>query len=296
MFSYVAYGLSIHSALPLPELLAGGAAADVTIRPGRVALPPQASPDKSSYVAAPEEIYLYWPRVGSFQIREGREIVVDAARGAAAGLVRLNLLGVGLAVLLHQRGQLVLHGSAVAIGAGAAVFLGASGAGKSTTAAALVARGHRLLSDDVVALTQAPEQPWVQPAFPQIKLWPEAAQALGKHPAALDELHPLIEKRADRPVDDFGREPTVLLRIYVLDHEERQAVLPLRASAGLAELVRHSYCAGLLGYGGAGGHFQQCAALVRQVRVQRLVRPRDLGALASLAELVEQDLSDEQSS
>ena len=45
--------------------------------------------------------------------------------------------GLGISILLHQRGYVTLHASCVNLGSGAVAFLGDSTAGKSFIAAAL---------------------------------------------------------------------------------------------------------------------------------------------------------------
>jgi hypothetical protein len=94
-------------------------------------------------------------------------------------VLRLYLLGPALGVLLQQRGLLVLHASAVAIGERVVAFVGESGWGKSTTAAALERRGHTVVADDVCALhLRGSEDPLVFPAIPRLKL--DAAPALAR--------------------------------------------------------------------------------------------------------------------
>ena len=101
----------------------------------------------------------------------------------AVDLLRLYLLGPALALLLHQRGFLVLHASAVSLDGGVVAFLGHSGHGKSTTAATLHARGAAIVADDVVAVDLgAPGGPAALPGFPLLKLWPDAVTALGENP------------------------------------------------------------------------------------------------------------------
>ncbi|TGV75989.1 serine kinase, partial [Mesorhizobium sp. M2D.F.Ca.ET.145.01.1.1] len=99
-----------------------------------------------------------------------------------------------LARLLHQRGLLVLHASAIAVTGRGAIFMGDKGAGKSTTASALIRAGHDLLTDDVVALDLAnPNQPMIVPGFPQIKLAADAAAAISLGQAQVrPQVHPAI--------------------------------------------------------------------------------------------------------
>src|SRR5205085_11497996 len=103
-------------------------------------------------VGANGEIYERFADAGAFLMRAGREIVVDPAEGVSGDVLRLYLLGPVLALALHQRGWLMLHASAVAMGQQAVAFLGGSGWGKSTMAGVLHQRGHALVADDFVAV------------------------------------------------------------------------------------------------------------------------------------------------
>jgi hypothetical protein len=114
------------------------------------------------------------PGIGTFLVRDGREILVDPDPDAGDALLQLALLGPVLAALLQQRGDLVLHASAVEIDGAAVGFLGGRGAGKSTMAAALLRRGYPLLTDDILAVSLEDGSPRVLPGFPQLKLWPDA--------------------------------------------------------------------------------------------------------------------------
>lgn len=109
--------------------------------------------------------------VGRFLVRDRRTIDVDIDPAFDLRLIGLPLFGPVMACLLHRQGLLVLHGSAVAIGGEAHVFLGDKGSGKSTTAAALIAAGFPLVADDVVALDRLEDgRLAVRAAFPAMKL------------------------------------------------------------------------------------------------------------------------------
>jgi hypothetical protein len=290
MFSYVAYGLQIASALRLPELPEGEGAPDVVIHLGRLD-PPAGVPDDPARAAWADArtVHFYLPGIGTFLVRDGREIIVDPAPGASPQLLRLVILEPASALLLHQRGFLVLHASAVALGGAAVGFLGAPGQGKSTTAAALVARGHPLLADDVLVVRTDTAAPVVHPGYPQLKLWPETALTIGEAPEGLFELHPLIHKRLRRAAEGFSSAPLPLRALYLLADGPVFAREPVRTREALIELVRNSYCARLLKTGGALEHFRQCASLAERGAVHRLLRPRDLSALPALVRLLEQD-------
>src|SRR5262249_24053304 len=149
-----------------------GANADIVLKTGPVDWEPSFRSLQDSWSFADDDAYLFWHQLGKFRVRGGMEVTIDALPGIDDALIRLPLLGTVLAVLLHQRGLLTLHASAVEINGQAAAFIGTKGAGKSTIAAMLHARGHRLIADDIVAMDLTdPQKPLLLPGFPQFKLW-----------------------------------------------------------------------------------------------------------------------------
>jgi hypothetical protein len=292
---FAAYGMNIRSFIPLPELVAGKGVADVLIRLGSCAdFSPSDAAGKDYFCPNPEETYLFRQDMGTILVREGREIVVDPAPGVKDQVLRLFILGPALAALLHQRGLLVLHASAVSVAGEVVAFMGRSGWGKSTTAAALYGRGHSIVADDVTAVKVETDAgfPVVFPGFPQLKLWPEAAAAsVGDVPETLPRLDPRWDKRARRVGREFPLSPLPLKRIYVLDEGETHDIKPLLPQEALVELIKHSYCARLLQGTGPSSHFLQCSRIVNSVTVSSLSRHRSLLELSDLARLIEEDLA-----
>jgi hypothetical protein len=168
-------------------------------------------------------------------------------------------------------------------------FLGASGQGKSTIAAALEARGHPLVADDVVAVDpgHAPA-PLVPPGIPQLKLWPDAVTALGGRPDALPRVHPTEDKRARIP-GNVAPGALPLRGCYVLADGDALEIEPLGGHPAVFELVQHSYVAPALASLVTAAHLARCVRLAAAVPVRRLRRPRALGGLAALAEAIERD-------
>ena len=296
MFSYVAYGLGIRSELPLPELVRSEEVADVIIRLGSVErLPSNLCGTGVGFRVTSEGVYHYLEDVGAFLVRSGREIIVDPVQGVEEGVLRLCILGFVLGVLLHQRGLLVLHASAITVNGGTVVFLGGSGWGKSTTAAALHACGHSIVADDVVALDASDNGiPLVLPALPRLKLCHEAAAYLGYDLDKLTIFDQQDERLECSIPHEFTHTPLPLRRIYVLAEGTNQEVEPLRPQEAFVELVRHSYppvVRLLEATGAAASHFHQCACLASCVPICRLKRQLSLSALPGLLRLIEEDLA-----
>jgi hypothetical protein len=92
------------------------------------------------------------PYYGAFHVAADGSEIVCAPNDLPSWLWQRFLIAqpLPLAALLH--GYEPLHASAVAIGGQALLFMGTSGAGKSSVALHLTARGATFLADDVTAL------------------------------------------------------------------------------------------------------------------------------------------------
>ena len=301
MYSYTAYGLNIASDFSLPELQSSteNLEADLIIRRGKVDWSlPQPLESWSYFHLDGDSAYLCWQVVGKFLVRAGKEIIVEPFANVEEQVIRLPLLGSVLAMVLHQRQFLILHGSAVAINDGAAIFVGAKGQGKSTMTATLYGRGHQLITDDVAALTVDDfGVHTLIPGFPQIKLWPEAVKAaLGDEAETLRKIHPKVEKRARPTLERFSTTPLTVKKIYVLGTGTTPQIKPLQPQDAVASLIANSFIPMLLGKEfrrdrQTALHFHQCANLAKSLPVCRLERLRSLELLDTIARLVEEDLA-----
>jgi hypothetical protein len=294
MHTYFAYGLGIHSALPLPEFQAiAGVEADVVIRYDALADHRPSTVSSSQHCFTPEAAYLRWDKVAIFRVVQGKEIVIAPFPGADKAQIRLHLSSV-MAVLLHQRQYFVLHASAIAIEGNVVAFVGEKGKGKSTIAAMLYGRGHELVADDIVAVDMR-DRLMVAPGFPQLNLWSDAVvSTLAQDPETLPRLDARYDKHALPVTERFCQTVLPLKRIYVLSEGTAPAIKPLELQAALKQIFTHWYLADvanqLLKGESAALHLRQCATLVRQIPVQKLERPRALSLLPQIAQLIEGDL------
>lgn len=294
---YFAFGLNIRSQIALPELCeARFDRPDVRIRL-RPTSPDFPAPDAPwDYHFEPGLAWMSWPPVGRATMTGDHEVEIEPAPGVESRLLPFPILGPVLSYLLHLRGKLVLHGSAVAIGGRGFVFLGDKRAGKSTTAATLVAAGHPLLTDDVVAVDlEAPLEPRILPAFPQLKLSEEASAALTlKDSEALPLVMPGFEKRQHRLSSSFHPEPVPVDAVCVLKRGEELRLRPLPALDSVKALMRFSH---LVNRGDAiftpeakARHLRQCATVAAAARIYELTVPSALDALWAVTPLLEREL------
>lgn len=238
--------------------------------------------------------------VGRFLVAGGRRIQVDPDLGVLPDEIAGVLHGVVLVALLWQRGHLVLHGASVEISGRGVLFVGPPGCGKSSLAAALVARGHRVLTDDVCALTVRQEGvPSVVPGTPFVRLWDDALDALGVPTAGLRRIETRFADPAGRakyfyPGSLPGSE-TPLVRIYHLaPGSGAPAISPVAGALRMSTLMNATYRADVAdALGVRDARFRQCASVARTVGFARLRRPDDLSGLSELARMVEEDVRKE---
>ncbi|MBW4596886.1 MAG: serine kinase [Brasilonema angustatum HA4187-MV1] len=297
MFAYSAYNLYIHSELAFPELMPGETMPEITRQQPDVVISKGQIGDFESEAAdgglrLVGFLKLENSTVGRFLVEFGHKIVVEPDPGIDEDLLRPFILGPALAVLLRQRGLLVLHASSIAVKGGAIAFLGHSGWGKSTLAEAFHTKGYSIFTDDVMAVKMDTDEPIVFPGFPQVKLWSDAATSLGHTPENLPLLHSMTEKLVYRFSEGFCEKPLPLKRLYVLDKGTQHSIEePLHPANAFMELVRYSRAVNLLQTPDfTKTHFDQCQKLVKQISVCRLRRQFSLDALPDLVKLIEEDI------
>ena len=296
MSFYSAYGLTVDSALPLPDLPSGRGEADLRISLGPTSrLATQNVPGIQCLVATATRVHLSWRSVGELVIGGGNQIEITPALDADEEALRLFVVGAGFGVLLHQRGLLVLHGSAVVIDGGVVGFLGAKGWGKSTTAMALRRRGHPVLSDELIAIRfDGENRAVVLPGSSPLKLWSDALTSVGVDPDKAVPVRPGLKKYFV-PESSMVDTELPLRSLCLLHMGDALSMKPVSASEAFFGIVPHVYVSrfgtGFLKATGAARTFIQLNSLLKRVAVMRLQRRRDLNQLPEIAELVERQNS-----
>jgi hypothetical protein len=303
-FHYSAFGLSLHSNLPVPGLIPADLAAtghEVHVHLG--ALPPVATavprtPEELAYASSNvsesgEPALRVWRAAGGalFRLsyasgmqfwldRRGREIWASWPETSSLNDAATYLLGPVLGVLLRLRGIVCIHASAIAVGGIAVAFVGPAGAGKSTTAAIFAQRGCGVLSDDIVALAEERDTFLVLPAYPHVCLWPDSVGMLYGSPDRLPRFVPDWEKRCLALGRDeelkFAQRALPLGAIYLLRERTSRAQLgSVPLPAAFMVLVANSYATQILDRQMRAKEFDVLSRLVPQVPIYSLNAPRD---------------------
>jgi hypothetical protein len=291
-FCYSYHGLNVSSELRLPEWSLFEKTEPKTYPDVLISV------DRTQSVETPAarvgEYRFFAEGAGWFSVKRGREIAIAPCTGHITRRLRLFLTGSAWGALLYQRGILPIHASAVQTDAGALMFCGRRGQGKSTMAAFLADRGYKLISDDMCCISMSNmDFPLIFPSVPRFKLWNDSIRELG--------WNPKDPKRDPQRVDKFHyfrpsmavNTPLPVAAICLLGWGSPR----LGSLGGFTALHRFLNAATwrgdlLLAAGFPSKHFGTCAELVRRIPVWDLRRSREFSALPETFELIKRQLID----
>ena len=237
--------------------------------------------------AAPDFFIIDWGSIGVCLIEGGTDVTFEVGKDVLERDLIPLITGPILAVLLHQRGKLVLHASAVNINGCAAVFLGNKGYGKSTLAAHLQSRGYPLISDDMVPVSFTGDRAETIAGYPQIRLLPDSVESIGLDPESMPQVNTWIRKRDFVPYGDFTSEPIDLGCIFILSVSDNVALQQLNPYSAFIEIANNTYTGAFLEQtDNVGAHFKHCEQLLRSVPVFTLSRPHDFSRMPEIVDLI----------
>ena len=217
-YRYQVFGLSIDSDLEFSELpLRLGSNPDVKIHAGIVPTNLENVEKRGKqFQINRDQCLFFYPKIGSFLVNGGNELVYSILQDADLDIVRLILMGPLLSDLLLRRGMILLHASAVLVEGQAWLFAGPSGVGKSTTAAILAGDGQKLISDDVSVIQFSQDEvPQVYESSPGIKLWEDSFQHL------IGSLPVIKKKLVGKKLDTYEK------HVYIFDKQISPSAYPI---------------------------------------------------------------------
>lgn len=294
-YHYQAFGLHIHSEIEFPNLPVSQpeGTPQVLIRVGQLPQQLPGAPSTRRYFQASQgKLLVLVKDLGRFLVEDGQRITFETSGGFDQANLRLALINLGLSVILHQRGALALHASAVATPNGAVLFCGERRAGKSTLAAGLHHRGWPLVCDDKAALYMDDGQITVVPSFPELRLWRDAIEHLGIK-AERAEKTPDTEKYNLGLQYGFHSTPLPLRAIYLLKPAVADEI-NLRQLNGMEKfqtIKQHTYINQFLkDLGLLPAHFSLASAIATQISIYEVTRPIHQNRLKALVARMDSEL------
>ncbi len=225
-----------------------------------------------------------WPGFARLRCaRDGSAATLAPAAGVSPVEIAKLRNGQVRALLRDLSGDLALHGSAVALGGRAVVFIGQDGAGKSTAAAEMcLTHGAQIFADDAVSLEVSARGIRVLPAERDHWLTRESCLALG---IAIRAGEATDDKTA-LPASNVAREPCSLALVVALhfDPSVTRAVLrPLRGVDAARMLLEAAIRFDVDDASARKRELEQITSIYHHAAFFDLVRPsRNPGCVASL--------------
>ena len=281
MYHYIMYGKKIYTDLHFRQLVpiepVTMEEANVVILEGKVSEEIKKGEKELPFSFGKEHSYLC-NKTMWYEVFDGRRIVYERKEGANEEYVRTYLLGFGLSFLLLQRGELVIHCSAVSKDGKAYLVAGESGSGKSTITKVLLDNGFTLMGDDTALVKMDENQvPMVYPAFPYQKLCRDIVDEKGLN---VEELI-LVDEEKDKylvPYDGkFSIEPVPFCGLFCLavgnvencrmeavSGVDKMQLLARNVFAG--RLLRKKFLTPEIGF--------ECFRIIGNVPVHMIIRPK----------------------
>jgi len=217
--------------------------------------------------------------VGSFYVRDGKEVEYIAETGADPDWVKLYLNGQVLVALLHQRKIINFHASSFIHDGRGIMVLGDTGAGKSSLTVSFALNGAEFLSDDLTPVIFREDKPCLWPLNREVKIRAGTAEQLkigneklreaeagtGKKylrlaPAVVENhpLHTVLRIETGKVGKPEFSEPSPAEKFSLL----RGEVCSWEILAGMSETEE--------------AYLHQLLEIVKQVKIVRVLRPVDI--------------------
>jgi len=288
---YSIFGINVYSDFLFPRipLIRGqNNFIDVKILTGNVNLPLNSLREGFSYKITENSIFRFWKDIGKFKIENGKIITVDVGACSHAKKEKITnyILGPVFASLLHQRNFYVLHASAFNVENDAVAFVGSPGVGKSTLAMAMHQLGCPIVTDDVLPVQiHYASQPQVHSTFQMIRLHTDSITELNYNFSTKGHFKNYIDVSKG-----FKNETLPLKLIYLLNRGEKLKITDLNIQKSLESILAYSFNLSLLKNEEMKLHLQQCANIVKKVKIRRLTIPHNYSLLDDVVKAIRNDI------
>ena len=230
---------------------------------------------------------------GTLLIQNGVQILYNEEALLDTKLLRESILGDGFGQAMYQRGDYMIHGSAVIYHNKVLMITGISGAGKSTLTLELLHQRAIFMADDTVAIRLDNQIAYAYPGYPQQKLCEDAAIAYGYH---ISDLIPISEERSKYAISMISnyhstrKVADILIGVEVGDVESVQ-ILEIVGSEKLKFLLDASYVYKVYKkFAIPYSEMLKCISIANQIKMYKLIRPRTGNTVVQQAAVINEML------
>lgn len=295
-YRYNCFGLKINSEIEFPELISDNddSEYDVEIKLGKnpehLEQPTQIA---VGYEIGVKQLLLRLEGVAFFLVTNGNSIIVDKRCEDCDNDVRLFILGTCLGTILLQKNILPLHASAFEYKGEAILICGNSGVGKSSTANSFRIEGHKMLTDDICAISFDHDKPCAISGYPQSKMWEDSLNALNVNLEGLETIRKEISKRKLPIRNSFYTGTLPIKRMYLLTKYNGKTIEVNEVTQGnkincVLKMTFRKYLIKDMKI--QVGHFINTTKFAEQVEIRRIRRPNDC-KIEDLKIFIENDIT-----
>ncbi len=293
------YGIRLDSEWPLPgSNLHQSPIGQVRLRRA----PPSVFPKPPSKVGwaylkkiADGSDYLRWRGQFEFLVSpDGHQVSARTINGSTHESFQAYFLTQALSFALVKQGIEPLHATAVVIHGGVVAFAADCGLGKSTLAAAFLAAGYPLLTDDLLVTQRRAREIIAFPGSPRIKLFRQIAhRILGKqfHGIPMNRL----TSKLIIPLNttSYQNYPAPLRTIYILQppSKSRVSIRSLSPRRALMALIANTSNPVSIDPARLSRQLRIFTKIVERVPVKSLSYPRNLSRLPDVIAAIEHDIT-----
>ena len=238
--------------------------------------------------------------LADFQVcLENRRIQCSPSQAVPPETLRHLVLDQVFPLLLSQRGEMVLHASAVVSPAGAIAFVGRTGLGKSTLAAYLAVNGFPLLTDDCLIIEHHDDYLCGYPLYPGLRLLPDAVRSVLNNLVGTEPSAAYSQKRRlgpDQSTIRFHAGPAPVARIYFLDATHSSSsgytsITPVSPRDAFVKLLHFTFLMDVTEPETLMREFQWLSRAATSTQYHQLSFRRDFRTLPEVRERILRDLA-----
>ena len=239
-----------------------------------------------------DTFHLDAPNIGTFVIDVlERTISIQCPSETEQTTIEHLLVDQVLPRCLAHDGSLIVHAAGVEVDGEVLMFLGESGQGKSSLAAAFQLSGQKILSDDCIEIAGSAGNVVAFPTYPSLRLLPDTLSRFFPDRLSTTQVADHSDKRRISVGSDFSpADGTPVRAIYLLEAQDPASdVLTIERvppSVGLVAVTRNLFKLDPTDLRRASLLLEKAAAVVNVVPVFTLRYPRDLGALPAHASTI----------
>jgi hypothetical protein len=296
MYTYVVYGLKLKSEIEFPELIGTESLSPYDPTPVEIFkgdVPHDLANAETSvegYRILKDTALFVMTGTARFLITDGKFIRVASEAGHEPSWLRIVLLSGALGILLHQRGLLPLHASAVVSNNICIAFGGNSGVGKSTLASGLSKHGLKVLTEDKLVLRPTASGWMAWPGIPFLHLSAKSAEHSGLGTTTQTSTSPRVGKYIHLDRVRFDLAPRLLKVLYLMNWSppgSEPTIKKLSPSEAFFDLRASSSLQGLISTMRREALFLQWATdLLKNISVFRFSRPQNYAQFETGLELL----------